>query len=71
MVAGALRAVLPGVRLIAALFPKQGNCFAFAITKVRDLHPWMKDEVSVDEDWVNRRYSVERLVAVATARADG
>jgi SAM-dependent methyltransferase len=71
MVAGMLRTVLPGVRLIAALFPKQGNCFAFAITKVRNLHPWMKDEVTVDEDWVRRHYSVERLVAVATARGDG
>jgi hypothetical protein len=31
----------------------------------------MKDEVTVDEDWVNRHYAVERLVAVATARGDG
>ncbi len=68
VVAEALRAVLPGVRLIATMFPRQGNCFAFAVTKVRELHPWMKDYGSVDADWVRERYSVERLVAVAKGR---
>jgi SAM-dependent methyltransferase len=68
MVAGTLQAVLPGARLIAALFPQQGNCFAFAITKARELHPWMKDEVTVDADWVKRHYAVERFASVAKTR---
>jgi SAM-dependent methyltransferase len=57
-VAGALRALLPAVRAFAAVFPKQSNCFAFAITKAGELHPWMKDETTVDAEWVGRRYAV-------------
>ena len=57
-VAGALRALLPAVRVFAAMFPKQSNCFAFAITKGGELRPWMKDEVTVDAEWVGRRYAV-------------
>jgi len=68
VVAGVLRSLLPGARLIARLFPKQGNCFAFAITKTRSLHPWMKEDGTVDADWVKERYSVENLIAVAKER---
>ena len=50
--------LLPVVRLFAKLFPKQSNCFAFAITKARELHPWMADEATVDAEWVEQRYAV-------------
>jgi SAM-dependent methyltransferase len=58
LVAGSLGALLPVVRVFAALFPKQSNCFAFAITKVGELHPWMADEKTVNAEWVGRRYEV-------------
>jgi SAM-dependent methyltransferase len=58
LVAGALGALLPVVRLFAALFPRQSNCFAFAITKVEELHPWMVDEATVNAEWVAQRYEV-------------
>jgi SAM-dependent methyltransferase len=58
LVAGVLRVLLPGVRLFAKVFPGQSNCFAFAITKARELHPWMADEGTVDAEWVRRRYAV-------------
>jgi hypothetical protein len=57
-VAGSLRALLPTVRLFAAMFPGQSNCFAFAITKVDALHPWMADATTVDAAWVRGRYEV-------------
>jgi len=57
-VAGSLRALLPMVRLFAAMFPGQSNCFAFAITKVDTLHPWMADATTVDAAWVRGRYEV-------------
>ena len=57
-VAGVLTALLPAVRMFAAAFPKQSNCFAFAITKVAELHPWMTDETTVNEEWVRGRYAV-------------
>ena len=58
LVAGALGALLPVVRLFAWVFPGQSNCFAFAVTKVRELHPWMVDEGTVDAEWVRRRYAL-------------
>jgi SAM-dependent methyltransferase len=62
-VAGCLRSLLPLVRVFAALFPKQSNCFAFAITKVEALHPWMVDDATVDGKWVRGRYTVVEIVA--------
>jgi SAM-dependent methyltransferase len=58
-----LRALLPAVRLFAKVFPRQSNCFAFAVTKVGELHPWMVDEGTVDAAWVRGRYTVSGLVA--------
>jgi SAM-dependent methyltransferase len=58
LVAGSLRVLLPVVRLFAKVFPGQSNCFAFAITKAGELHPWMADETTVDAEWVGRRYRV-------------
>jgi SAM-dependent methyltransferase len=58
LVAGSLGALLPVVRLFATVFPRQSNCFAFAVTKVGELHPWMVDEDTVDAEWVGRRYVV-------------
>jgi SAM-dependent methyltransferase len=62
-VAGCLRSLLPVVRVFAALFPKQSNCFAFAITKVEELHPWMVDDATVDGEWVRGQYAVVGIVA--------
>jgi len=56
--ARSLAALLPAARLFAAVFPKQSNCFAFAITKVGELHPWMVDEKTVNAEWVGRRYEI-------------
>jgi hypothetical protein len=63
LVAGSLRVLLPALRLFATVFPGQSNCFAFAVTKVRELHPWMVDEATVDVEWVRGRYAVSGLVA--------
>ena len=63
LVAGALGVLLPVVRLFAKVFPGQSNCFAFAVTKVGELHPWMVDEATVDAEWVEQRYAVGGLVA--------
>ncbi len=63
LVAGALMALVPAVRVFAAAFPKQSNCFAFAITKVGELHPWMANDRSVNEEWVRGRYVVGGFVA--------
>jgi SAM-dependent methyltransferase len=63
LVAWSLWALLPVVRLFAKVFPGQSNCFAFAVTKVRELHPWMVDEGTVDAEWVGQRYAVGGLVA--------
>jgi ubiquinone/menaquinone biosynthesis C-methylase UbiE len=57
-VAGSFAVLLPVARLFAKLFPRQSNCFAFAITKARELHPWMADEATVNAEWVGRRYAV-------------
>ena len=57
-VAASFAVLLPVARLFAKLFPKQSNCFAFAITKARELHPWMADEQTVDAEWVEQRYAV-------------
>jgi hypothetical protein len=56
--AGALEALLPVVRLFAKVFPKQSNCFAFAVKRVDELHPWMVDEATVNVEWVGERYEV-------------
>ncbi len=58
LVAGAFAVLLPVAQLFAKLFPKQSNCFAFAITKPRELHPWMADETTVNAQWVEQRYAV-------------
>ena len=63
LVARSLGALLPIVRLFAKVFPGQSNCFAFAITKAGELHPWMADEGTVDAEWVRGRYAVVGLVA--------
>jgi SAM-dependent methyltransferase len=63
LVARSLEALLPVVRLFAKVFPRQSNCFAFAVTKVGELHPWMVDEGTVNAEWVGRRYAVGGLVA--------
>jgi SAM-dependent methyltransferase len=63
LVAESLRALLPVVRLFAKVFPRQSNCFAFAVSKVGELHPWMVDEGTVDAEWVGRRYAVDGFVA--------
>jgi SAM-dependent methyltransferase len=65
LVAGTLSALLPAAQLFATVFPKQSNCFGFAITKVETLHPWMKDGVSVDAEWVRRRYAVGGIAGSA------
>jgi SAM-dependent methyltransferase len=54
----ALRALLPVVKVLAKVFPSQSNCFAFAVSKVKELHPWMKSETEVNEKWVRERYTV-------------
>jgi hypothetical protein len=54
----ALRALLPAVKVLAKVFPSQSNCFAFAVSKVKELHPWMKSETEVNEKWVRERYTV-------------
>jgi SAM-dependent methyltransferase len=62
--ARALQMMLPAIRLFAAVFPRQSNCFAFAITKAEiagDLHPWMvvrEGAAGLNEEWVRRRYTV-------------
>jgi hypothetical protein len=61
LVAGALGVLLPAVRLFAKIFPGQSNCFAFAVTKAGELHPWMVDEATVDAAWVGRQYAVGGL----------
>lgn len=61
LVPRALGALLPVVRLFAKVFPRQSNCFAFAITKTGELPPWMVDEATVNAEWVGRRYRVEGL----------
>ena len=61
LVAGSLRALLPVVRLFAKVFPGQSNCFAFAIKKTGELHPWMVDKATVNEEWVGRRYAMSGL----------
>lgn len=62
LVAGSLKVLLPFIRLMTALFPKQCNNFAFAVEKPqleRDLHPWLAlkgDHPEVDEAWVAQHY---------------
>jgi len=59
LVAGSLKMLLPVARLFAKVLPGQSNCFAFAITKAGELHPWMTDETTVDAEWVGQRYRVD------------
>jgi SAM-dependent methyltransferase len=56
--AGALRLMLPAAKALTKVFPKQSNCFAFAIAKVGELHPWMVDEATVNAEWVEGQYEV-------------
>jgi hypothetical protein len=58
LVAGSFAVLFPVVGLFSRVFPRQSNCFAFAVTKVRELHPWMVDEATMDVEWVGRRYAV-------------
>jgi SAM-dependent methyltransferase len=58
--------VMPALKLLFRVFPKQANGFAFAIEKPvipRDLHAWLRwDEethrVVVRDDWMQNRYLV-------------
>jgi ubiquinone/menaquinone biosynthesis C-methylase UbiE len=60
--ATAVRVLLPALRVLTALFPRQANCFAFVIEKVqlpRDLHPWLalaEGRPRIRADWVRKRY---------------
>jgi SAM-dependent methyltransferase len=62
LAAGAVRALLPLLRIFTAVFPKQTNCFAFAVEKAelpRDLHPWLLmqgGQPVVNEAWFRQRY---------------
>ncbi len=62
LVAGCVRGLLPMLRLFTVLFPRQTNCFAFAVEKPelpRDLHPWlvMEDGLpAISETWVRQHY---------------
>jgi hypothetical protein len=48
---GAL-AIWQGARLFQAIFPRQGNTFAFAILHTSKVKPWMTaDGTKVREDW--------------------
>jgi SAM-dependent methyltransferase len=51
-----LRMLLPAARVFAKVFPGQTNCFAFAISKTGELHPWMRSKECVDAEWMGRRY---------------
>lgn len=61
-VARAVWLLLPALRLLTALFPRQTNCFAFAVEKLqlpRDLHPWLRLQngaPTVNAEWVKERY---------------
>jgi SAM-dependent methyltransferase len=58
-------ALLPLIKLVFRLLPRQANGFAFAVTKPRmpqDLHPWLKLEdgqVAVNQTWIHDRYTVK------------
>jgi SAM-dependent methyltransferase len=62
LAAGAVRGLLPLLRIFTAVFPKQTNCFAFAVEKPelpRDLHPWLAmpaGQAVLNEAWVRERY---------------
>jgi len=60
--ANLLRALLPGVRLLTKLFPKQCNGFAWTVEKPelpRDLHPWLElveGRPAFSAAWARRHY---------------
>jgi len=60
--AGTLRRMLPLLRVLTFLFPRQANCFAFLVHKLqlpRDLHPWLTMDNGVPairREWVAARY---------------
>jgi len=61
-----IRLLLPLLRLLFRLFPRQANGFAFVVVKSRvpeDLHPWLRvndDGLVLNEDWVRSRYCVPK-----------
>ena len=62
VVAHIIRILLPLIRVFTHLFPKQCNCFAFAIEKLDvtgDLHPWLAlvdGQPTICKDWVQKQY---------------
>lgn len=60
--AGAIRLLLPLLKVFTTVFPRQTNCFAFCVEKLRlprDLHPWLTVEGGapvIRRDWVAARY---------------
>jgi hypothetical protein len=59
----AILAVIPVMKFVFRILPKQANGFAFIVQKSRppdNLHPWLKwedGEVAVDRNWVGERYT--------------
>lgn len=59
----AILVVIPVMKIVFRILPKQANGFAFIVQKSRppdNLHPWLKwdgGEVVVDHDWVRKRYT--------------
>jgi SAM-dependent methyltransferase len=51
----ASKIIVPLSRLFARLAPKQCNEFAFAITKTRELQPWMETETLMSRDYATAR----------------
>jgi SAM-dependent methyltransferase len=51
---GAWRLASPLLRLVARIFPRQANLFAFAVFKA-GLQPWMRSETEPDEASIRRR----------------
>jgi hypothetical protein len=55
--------VIPVMKFVFRILPKQANGFAFIVQKSRppdNLHPWLKwedGEVAVDRNWVGERYT--------------
>jgi SAM-dependent methyltransferase len=60
-VARTVQLLLPAARIFTTLFPRQSNCFAFAIAKPEALHPWLArkdDAISLNEDWFRKHYAI-------------
>jgi SAM-dependent methyltransferase len=62
LVATSVKLLLPLIRLVTMLFPKQCNNFAFVVEKARpqsEMHPWLRlkdGKIGMDEAWVARHY---------------